>query len=38
MTECFKGACALYSTPMRRLLKPLWFLLAVIFLVEAWLW
>ncbi|MBS7697120.1 MULTISPECIES: hypothetical protein [unclassified Chelatococcus] len=23
---------------MRRLLKPLWFLLAVLFLVEAWLW
>src|SRR3954449_6360016 len=23
---------------MRRALKPLWFLLAVIFLVEAWLW
>src|SRR3954463_12993327 len=24
--------------PMRRVLKPLWFLLAVVFLVEAWLW
>ena len=24
--------------PMRRLLKPLWILLALIFLVEAWLW
>ena len=23
---------------MRRLLKPLWILLAVIFLIEAWLW
>ena len=23
---------------MRRLLRPLWFLLAVIFLVEAWIW
>src|SRR6266705_1534758 len=23
---------------MRRVLKPLWFLLAVVFLVEAWLW
>ncbi len=23
---------------MRRLLKPLWFLLALLFLVEAWLW
>jgi hypothetical protein len=23
---------------MRRLMKPLWFLLAVLFLIEAWLW
>ena len=23
---------------MRRLLQPVWFLLALIFLVEAWLW
>jgi hypothetical protein len=23
---------------MRRLLQPLWVLLAIIFLIEAWLW
>src|SRR5438445_7185404 len=26
------------SLPMRRVLKPLWFLLALFFLLEAWLW
>lgn len=28
----------LYSTVMRRLTRPLWILLALVFLFEAWLW
>jgi len=33
-----RAARLCYTDRMRRLLRPLWFALAVIFLVEAWLW